>query len=79
MISSAPDTHLSQTIAKRKLTHADRPLIRVSSTFFWHLSSDHDLSPQLTLVERAKTIDVMPEAEIANSYPPMKVGQQVQK
>ncbi|KAF8445619.1 Clavaminate synthase-like protein [Boletus edulis BED1] len=66
------------TIAKRKLTHVDRPLIRVSSTFFWHLSSDYDLSPQLTLAERAKTIDAMPEAEIANLYPPMKVGQQVQ-
>jgi len=66
------------TIARRKLTHPDRPLIRISSTFFWHLSSDYDLSPLPALVERAKVIEAVPDADIASLYPPMKVGQQVQ-
>ncbi|KAG8219534.1 Clavaminate synthase-like protein [Butyriboletus roseoflavus] len=67
------------TIAKRKLTHPDRPLIRVSSTFFWHLSSDYDLSPLPPLIDRSKAVESVPDAEIASLYPPMKVGQQVQK
>jgi isopenicillin N synthase-like dioxygenase len=66
------------TIAKRKLSHPDRPLIRISSTFFWHLSSDYDLSPLPTLIERAKTFEALPETEVAGLYPLMKVGQQVQ-
>ncbi|KAF8560063.1 Clavaminate synthase-like protein [Imleria badia] len=66
------------TIAKRKLSHPDRPLIRVSSTFFWHLSSDNDLSPLPALMERAKSLEAVPEAEIASLYPHIKVGQQVQ-
>ncbi|KAH0838046.1 Clavaminate synthase-like protein [Lanmaoa asiatica] len=66
------------TIAKRKLSLPDRPLIRISSTFFWHLSSDYDLSPLPTLIARAKTFEAVPDAEIASLYPPMKVGQQVQ-
>ncbi|KAF9225484.1 Clavaminate synthase-like protein [Gyrodon lividus] len=67
-----------ETIAKRKLSHPDRPCIRISSTFFWHLSSDYDLAPLPSLVERAKTFKTVPGAVLEGSYHPMKVGQQVQ-
>ena len=33
------------TVARRKEEFPDRPLVRISSTFFWHLSSDVDLKP----------------------------------
>lgn len=79
MTFSVPDTQNFQTISKRKLSYPDRPLIRISSTFFWHLSSDYDLSPLQTLIERAKTLEAVPDAEITSLYPLMKVGEQVQK
>ncbi|KIM70252.1 hypothetical protein SCLCIDRAFT_101769 [Scleroderma citrinum Foug A] len=68
-----------ETIAKRKVSHPERPLIRISSTFFWHLSSDYDLAPIPSLVERAKPL-LATEAEmpLEHLYPSMKVGQQVQ-
>src|ERR1700692_1181171 len=68
-----------QTIEKRKAEHPERPLIRISSTFFWHLSSDYDLSPIPSLSSRARAIraDQIDEEEII--YEPIKVGQQVQK
>lgn len=73
----------TKTIERRKQTHPDRPLIRISSTFFYHLSSDYDLVPISSLASRAKILraeavnlgTVMEEPE----YAPMKVGQQVQK
>ncbi|KIJ07829.1 hypothetical protein PAXINDRAFT_102790 [Paxillus involutus ATCC 200175] len=34
-----------ETLAKRRISAPDRPLIRISSTFFWRLSSDYDLAP----------------------------------
>ncbi|KAI6047914.1 Clavaminate synthase-like protein [Pisolithus marmoratus] len=68
-----------QTIAKRKVSHPDRPLIRISSTFFWHLSSDYDLVPISSLLGRAKSLnDAEAEASLESVYPSMKVGQQVQ-
>lgn len=72
------------TIEKRKASSPDRPLIRISSTFFWHLSSDFDLVPIPKLADEARAL----RAEQFNlgkdegrevEYPPMKVGQQVQK
>ncbi|KAI5997932.1 hypothetical protein EDD15DRAFT_2242639 [Pisolithus albus] len=69
-----------QTIAKRKVSHPDRPLIRISSTFFWHLSSDYDLAPISSLLGRAKSLHATePEESLEGLYPSMKVGQQVQK
>lgn len=71
-------------IEQRKVAFPDRPLIRISSTFFWHLSSDFDLVPIPALAARALSI----RAEYGNLgkddgeelvYEPMKVGQQVQK
>lgn len=73
-----------ETIERRKEELPDRPLIRISSTFFWHLSSDFDLTPIPELADRAKKLrleqlnlgrDEGDEVE----YPAMKVGQQVQK
>lgn len=72
------------TIAQRKAEFPDRPLIRISSTFFWHLSSDYDLAPIAALAEQARKV----RAEQFNLgkdegeevvYPEMKVGEQVQE
>ncbi|EIW87012.1 Clavaminate synthase-like protein [Coniophora puteana RWD-64-598 SS2] len=63
-----------ETIEKRKISHPDRPLIRISSTFFWHLSSDYDLLPIPELASRASQLETGSQA----MYEPMKVGQQVQ-
>jgi isopenicillin N synthase-like dioxygenase len=72
-----------ETIEKRKHEFPDRPLVRISSTLFWHLGSDVDLTPVPKLAARAKEVrerqkelgrDEGREAE----YPPMKVGHQVQ-
>jgi len=72
------------TIEQRKIDFSDRPLIRISSTFFWHLSSDYNLAPIPALAERAQKV----RAEQFNLgkdegeevvYPEMKVGEQVQE
>ncbi|KAM0338777.1 hypothetical protein ACHAPU_011200 [Fusarium lateritium] len=72
-----------ETIEKRKRDFSDRPLVRISSTLFWHLGSDVDLTPVPKLATRAKEVrerqkelgrDEGREAE----YPAMKVGHQVQ-
>lgn len=76
-----------QTVAAVKCRAAqfpDRPLIRISSTFFWHLSSDFDLRPIDELAARAKALR-LEQMNLGNDegeeieYPAMKVGQQVQK
>ncbi|KAJ3725564.1 hypothetical protein DFJ43DRAFT_1089123 [Lentinula guzmanii] len=72
-----------QVIERRNVENPDRPLIRISSTFFWHLSSDYDLIPIPSLVERAEALDVA-QIQLRGYltdkpvYQPMKVGQQVQ-
>lgn len=72
------------TVEKRKQEFPDRPLVRISSTFFWHLSSDFDLKPVPMLAEKAREL----RAERFNlgrdegeevQYPEMKVGEQVQR
>ncbi|KAK1756522.1 hypothetical protein QBC47DRAFT_413064 [Echria macrotheca] len=72
-----------EVIEQRKRDFPERPLIRISSTFFWHLSSDFDLVPIPSLVEKAREL----RAENFNlgrdegdevEYPAMKVGEQVQ-
>ncbi|KXN88784.1 hypothetical protein AN958_06653 [Leucoagaricus sp. SymC.cos] len=72
------------TIAKRQVEFPDRPLIRISSTFFWHLSSDFDLVPIPALAKRAeelraKHINLGKDDLEDVVYEPMKVGQQVSK
>ncbi|TLD33199.1 hypothetical protein PspLS_00995 [Pyricularia sp. CBS 133598] len=70
-------------VERRKRENPDRPLVRISSTLFWHLSSDFDLVPIPQLAEKAKAV----RAEQFNlgrdegeevEYPPMKVGKQVE-
>lgn len=75
---------IAQTIERRKKEYPGRPLIRISSTFFWHLSSDYDLAPIPTLAARsqilnAEQINLGMKEEEETLYEPMKVGQQVQK
>ncbi|KAF8665465.1 hypothetical protein AX16_000483 [Volvariella volvacea WC 439] len=71
-----------ETIERRKAQHPDRPLIRISSTFFWHLSSDYDLAPIAELAARSKIVRAE-QASLGRDegeetvYEPMKVGQQV--
>ncbi|KAK4118588.1 Clavaminate synthase-like protein [Parathielavia appendiculata] len=71
-----------QVIKERKTRLPDRPLIRISSTFFWHLSSDYDLAPIPELAEKARSVRAQQfnlgrdEGDEAQ-YPPMKVGEQV--
>ncbi|OLN87216.1 hypothetical protein CCHL11_03644 [Colletotrichum chlorophyti] len=73
-----------EVIERRKAQFPDRPLIRISSTCFWHLSSDFDLAPIPALAEQAQKV----RAEQFNlgrdegeevRYEAMKVGQQVQE
>lgn len=67
----------------RKRHFPDRPLVRISSTLFWHLGSDVDLVPIPKLADKARDVraqqfnlgrDEGNEVE----YPAMKVGHQVQ-
>ncbi|KAL2170721.1 hypothetical protein VTG60DRAFT_4469 [Thermothelomyces hinnuleus] len=72
-----------QVIEERRTRLPDRPLIRISSTFFWHLSSDYELVPIPELAERAKLVraqqfDLGKDEGEEIEYPPMKVGEQVQ-
>ena len=71
------------TIDQRKKDFPDRPLIRISSTLFWHLNSDFDLVPVETLREQAR--DIMRQQKIVGrdegkeeDYPEIKVGKQVE-
>lgn len=55
--------------------HSNRPLIRISSTFFWHLSSDYELAPIGSLQSVAELGEKDEEPEV---YETILVGQQVQ-
>jgi len=73
------------TIQRRKVEAPDRPLIRISSTFFWHLSSDYDLTPIPSLAKCGSDAKVQSQGQGVSvedledmAYEPMKVGQQVQ-
>lgn len=73
-----------ETIEKRKKELPDRPLVRISSTFFWHLASDFDLNPIPELSEKAKALrleqlNLGRDEGDEMQYTPMKVGEQVQK
>lgn len=71
-------------IERRKVSFPSRPLIRISSTFFWHLSSDYDLVPIPSLADRALKVRAeqfnlgKDEGKVVE-YAPLKVGHQVQK
>ncbi|KAL7624792.1 hypothetical protein AAE478_004006 [Parahypoxylon ruwenzoriense] len=69
--------------SQRRQEQPQRPQIRISSTFFWHLSSDYDLAPIASLAAQAKSLraaqfDLGRDEGDDLEYAPMKVGQQVQ-
>lgn len=61
---------------RMRTEHPTRPLIRISSTFFWHLSSDFELKPITQLAEAAAAKNALDED--TTTYETMKVGTQVQ-
>ncbi|KAG6291322.1 hypothetical protein E4U09_003983 [Claviceps aff. purpurea] len=70
-------------VSKRRRESPDRPLVRISSTLFWHLNSDFDLVPVPALVERAERVReeqkrLGRDEGSARKYLPMKVGHQVE-
>lgn len=72
-----------ETIERRKTEFSDRPLVRISSTLFWHLNSDFDLAPVPELAEKASKVREEQRAAgrdegEESSYPPVKVGHQVE-
>ncbi|KAI0031426.1 hypothetical protein K488DRAFT_52150 [Vararia minispora EC-137] len=74
-----------ETIKRRMKEFPNRPLIRISSTFFWHLSSDYDLVPITSLAKRAQELRlanqntrIRAEDTEDTVYESMKVGKQVQ-
>ncbi|KAG8417314.1 hypothetical protein J3459_012408 [Metarhizium acridum] len=72
-----------EAIERRRRELPGRPLIRISSTLFWHLNSDFDLAPVPELAARARRLREeqrllgRDEGEEA-TYPPTKVGHQVE-
>uniref|UniRef100_L2G0R5 Clavaminate synthase-like protein n=1 Tax=Colletotrichum fructicola (strain Nara gc5) TaxID=1213859 RepID=L2G0R5_COLFN len=68
-------------IERRKKEFPDRPLVRISSTCFWHLSSDVELSPipQLAGQVRAQQFNLGRDEGEEVRYEQMKVGEQVQQ
>ncbi len=73
-------------MASRAATCPSRPQIRISSTFFWHLSSDYDLAPLPGLGEKARKHGrVSGDQQSLHDdldvvvYHNMKVGHQVQR
>ncbi|KAI2607869.1 Clavaminate synthase-like protein [Hypoxylon sp. NC1633] len=71
------------TVVARRRSHPERPLVRISSTFFWHLSSDFDLAPIPALADQAKAVraanfNLGRDEGDEVGYAPMKAGQQVQ-
>lgn len=72
------------TMRRRAAEQPGRPQIRISSTLFWHLNSDFDLQPVPALAEKARQLREEQERlgrdeGRAAEYPPMKVGQQVER
>ncbi|KAG6037822.1 hypothetical protein E4U41_004711, partial [Claviceps citrina] len=77
------DERTLEAVARRARDHPGRPLVRISSTLFWHLGSDFDLAPVPALAERAARLREeqrrlgRDEGE-AEEYLPIKVGHQVE-
>ena len=75
---------LHQAIKRRKAEFPDRPLLRISSTFFWHLSPDYYLVPIAALKDkadilRARNLEAGFDEGDEEIYEPMKVREQVLK
>lgn len=65
-----------EAMDRTRTQYPTRPPIRISSTFFWHLSSDYDLVPISQLAEAAAAKSALDKDK--TTYEPMKVGTQVQ-
>jgi len=67
-------------VVERVKQKGERPVIRISSTFFWHLSSDFDLEPMPELKARSEEVRRVSGEDVDNPpvYERMKVGTQVQ-
>jgi len=63
------------TVERMRQERTDRPLIRISSTFFWHLSSDYELTPIEGLKSAAELGERDEEPKV---YGRILVGDQVQ-
>ncbi|GFZ49871.1 hypothetical protein JCM24511_07274 [Saitozyma sp. JCM 24511] len=63
-----------RAMERRKREYPDRPQIRISSTFFWHLSPDHLLFPEKQLQEEAER-----RFGPQKTYGEMPVGDQVRR
>lgn len=74
-------TFLLKASEARKISHPSRPAIRISSTFFWHLSSDYTLQPISSIRSASGTADGEDRPDVvtpaSERYPAMKVGEQV--
>lgn len=73
-----------QAMSSRAVAHPSRPQIRISSTFFWHLSSDYDLEPIPMLAKQATFRGGASQNQLDDGiklpvYGRMKVGRQVEK
>jgi hypothetical protein len=66
----------------QRSTNPDRPLIRISSTFFYHLSPEEQIEPLPELEERRKMVlsqDKSFQSGEKTVYPKMYVGELVQR
>ncbi|KAG6003949.1 hypothetical protein E4U21_001576 [Claviceps maximensis] len=75
--------HTLAAVAARSRAFPDRPLVRISSTLFWHLNSDFDLAPVPALAERAARVRheqarLGRDEGLPVEYLPIKVGHQVE-
>jgi hypothetical protein len=74
-----------KAVEARKRDFPDRPLVRISSTFFWHLESDYVMRPIAECVRRKDEVDEGADLgkglgyEGGDGYPEMRVGELVQK
>ncbi|KHO00461.1 Isopenicillin N synthase and related dioxygenase [Metarhizium album ARSEF 1941] len=73
-----------EAVERRRAQFPGRPLIRISSTLFWHLNSDFDLAPVPELAARAGRLrdelrSLGRDEGEPPAYPPTKVGFQVQE
>ncbi|KAK4703465.1 hypothetical protein P7C70_g2753, partial [Phenoliferia sp. Uapishka_3] len=71
-----PGTVAAMESRKANPSTADRPQIRISSTFFWHLSSDYSMDP----ARFSKNVDpsLLAMSRDESFAPPMLVGTHVQ-
>ena len=72
-------------IERKKLQVPQRPLVRISSTLFWHLASDYTMKPIESCIAKKEKIDNGTDLgkglgyEGGEGYPEMKVGAFVQR